>query len=233
MPSVTLIAITCQNAQEGKDELKLKGYKDDVSDRSLSWKGNLRRGDSRSINETRSFDDEYRVKLYEMDKTNPDDFMGSITFTDRDVGRGEQRHVFSRRGGRYTLTFVVTEDEQSSSYLEIFSLKCNDAQEVTDEPYITLNDRVIWGPAKMKTGEHQRIDRELSYHDHAFVEVWESDSRRSDKIGSSHDLAVYTGGPPTTDPLTHETNVWTCTFEKRGSNLNDAKYTLYYRRRTT
>jgi hypothetical protein len=62
--------------------------------------------------------------------------------------------------------------------MELISLRCNNAQERTDEPYLMVNGRVQWGPTSMRTGNTRTIGRRVPFDHDVTVELRESDSRR-------------------------------------------------------
>lgn len=113
--------------------------------------------------------------------------------------------------------------------LELISLRCNDAQEREDEPYLLVNGDRQWGPQDMRTGSSRSIGRHMTFNHDVTIELRESDSRRrvphrrDDRIGTMHldeaEVAMLIRGDHST--LTH-------TFRRDRGIVGDASYTLTY-----
>lgn len=71
------------------------------------------------------------------------------------------------------------------AFIELISLRCNDAQEGTDEPYLRVNGRRVWGPASMVTGNTQAIRQDIEVDGDVTVQLRECDRRgREDTFGT-------------------------------------------------
>jgi len=106
--------------------------------------------------------------------------------------------------------------------LRLLSLRCNDAQGVTDEVYLTVDDQQIWGPASMKTESSVEIRdvRPIPIARSVTIQLWEQDSAgRNDKIDT------FTVNLPYNFDFSRN---YTHQFRWRRSVADDASYTLEY-----
>lgn len=107
--------------------------------------------------------------------------------------------------------------------LELISLRCNDAQEGTDEPYLRVNNHDEWGPTSMRTGSSRSIGRRVGFDHDVNVELREKDVSRDDWIGTMHlseaDVRLLIRGDHYT--LTYN-------FYRDRGIVGDANYTLTY-----
>ena len=107
--------------------------------------------------------------------------------------------------------------------IELISLRCNDAQESRDEPYLRVNNRTAWGPTRMHTGDTLAIGRCVAFNRDVRVELREVDWSPDDHFGTMHlsvrlVRAITRGAHP---PLMHP-------FHRDLGILGDASYTLTY-----
>ncbi|WP_136805155.1 hypothetical protein [Desulfosediminicola flagellatus] len=107
--------------------------------------------------------------------------------------------------------------------IELISIRCNDAQERTDEPYLRVNNSTVWGPVSMRTGQTRNINSRVEFRNDVVVELRESDRRRDDHFGTlrlgESDVRGLIRGDRST--LTH-------TFRRDRGIVGDARYTLTY-----
>lgn len=244
------ISITCRRTARGEltEEPYLAIAIDDNPD--LDWISNggafwgshggtrgypMRTGQSRSIDRTVEFHSRVRVERYEVDHVfgtmshSRNDHIGGFIVLPEPVGR---HHVVlgpdlsGTTGRHYTITYQVTEHENDSlvvGCLQLISLECHDAQEVTDEVVIKVDDNEVWGPRTMKTRRVVAIEGIpfIPVARTAHIELWENDSSgRSDRFGQ-----LVLDIPENFDfssTSTHE-------FRWRRSSADDARYTLTYR----
>ena len=112
--------------------------------------------------------------------------------------------------------------------IDLISLRCNDAQEKTDEPYLLVNGHREWGPVGMRTNSSRAIGRHAIFNHDVRVELRESDRRsvphrKDDRIGTMHISEAEVRGLIRGDRhrLTH-------TFHRDRGITGDASYTLEY-----
>lgn len=73
--------------------------------------------------------------------------------------------------------------------LELISLRCNNTQEIKDEPYLTVNNYLEWGPLTLYTGAIEPINKRIGFDHNLSVELHESNphnsrEREDDYIGT-------------------------------------------------
>ena len=112
--------------------------------------------------------------------------------------------------------------------VELISLRCNDAQEAEDEPYLLVNGNIRWGPRDMRTGSNRSIGQRVTFDHDLTIELRESDRRRvphrkDESLGSMHlaepEVFAFIRGDHGT--LSH-------TFRRDRGIVGDASYTLAY-----
>jgi hypothetical protein len=187
----------------------------------------MREGWTETVDRTLDFDSFVTVELWEADPST-DDYIGS--FTVRTDSRGSYNVTLPQRpglsGGRaYGLSYEVTREESDQLEqwdLELVSLRCADAQEREDEIYITVDNRTVWGPASMRTGQTRTIGGDtVRIGSPSIVQVWERDT-----IGHSELF-----GTLTLDPARgfNFGRVLERTFSADRNIPGDATYVLSYR----
>ena len=240
---LTLKSITCRKTTaEITDEPYLFIFPDD----SGKWFGtwgywgpvSMRDGDTANIDRSYDFEEQVRVELWECDSaggiifSNWNDPLGSFVVSARhERGAFEEFLPFaigSPNATRYSISFEVTRDESDRLdqwNLELVSLRCSDAQESEDEVYITVDDRRVWGPHKIRTGQTLTIGRgSIRIASPARIELWEEDVYSSDLIGM---LSLDPAGGFDFGSLQQQT------FSRDRGFPGSATYTLSYRVRET
>ena len=112
--------------------------------------------------------------------------------------------------------------------IELISLRCHDAQEGKDEPYLMVNGHIEWGPTEMRTGNTRTIGRRVSFNHDVRVELRESDRprvphRKDDLFGTMHLSEREVIG------LIHgDRHLLTHTFQRDRGIVGDARYTFTY-----
>lgn len=107
-------------------------------------------GDARIISWTWEFDDWITVKLYKHD-TSSRRHLGTLTIRHGDlVSTIRNPYYFTGHEAVYKLFYRLRFDNEIGSDAEdavlmLRSLKCNDAQETTDKPYVVVNGVTQWG----------------------------------------------------------------------------------------
>lgn len=104
-------------------------------------------------------------------------------------------------------------------------LKCRDAQEARDEPFIRVNGREVWRGAKVRTGDRRELYFRalLDRNDVARIELWEGDRRSNDKIGDT--LTVTYEDVRTSEELPSSPHY---VFRADRGIVGDATYELFY-----
>jgi hypothetical protein len=71
--------------------------------------------------------------------------------------------------------------------IKLDRLRCHDAQEARDEPFIRVNGREVWRGAQVRTGDTRELYFRalLDRSETVQIELWEGDRRRNDKIGDT------------------------------------------------
>ncbi|HSD59220.1 MAG TPA: hypothetical protein VLB04_13665, partial [Methanotrichaceae archaeon] len=199
----------------------------------------MNNGDTEIINAEYDFDRFVNIDLVNYDPyallLNPDDPIGGYTIYADNYGEHQAFFGPELGGARapfYTLSYEVVDSETRNSHrqryrLDLLSLTCNDAQQIIDSVYITVNDQRIWH-RNMKTGETRDINQNIIFHELISVALWEEDNRNSDPFGSfqirSDALAINTGTSGDL-PINRRLNQ---TFRADEGIVGDARYTLTY-----
>jgi hypothetical protein len=233
MPTIHLIGLVCEKTKEAIDEPYLTAHVDGRNIGTIWGPQKMNDGDARRIYWSRNFgyvedapEPVIRISLYEDDRRGTDDHIGDLSLS-RDVHEaGEVRHVLEGHRARYVLSYEIRSGSRDNTVLELISLHCNDASERTDEPYLTVNGGREWGPASMRTGDDQRIHKDVIFNRIAVVELWESDPGRSERIGSPLVVDHRIAGERSCRVLGLE-EAHRNTFNG-DLNFGDASYTLTY-----
>ena len=228
MSTLILKSMTCRETKEAVDEPYLLVNIDQHHSRIVWGPASMDDGESENIDEEIDFERWVRVELWESDSRRHrrwDDRIGSFIVRAEDCGEAEvflPDIIAGHRHVSYSLTYEVLPcDERPADLdtIELISLECNDAQERTDEIYLMVNDRQIWGPTNMVTGRLTTIDQSVNFRNVLRVELWERDRYHSDWIGTMRpDIAEI-------DPDRQLTHV----FRRDRGIVGDARYTLAYR----
>ncbi len=107
--------------------------------------------------------------------------------------------------------------------IELISIRCHDAQEGKDEPYLRVNGHTEWGPTGMRTGNTRTIDRRVSFDHDISVELRESDRGKDDHFGTMH-LSEH----EVTGLIRGDRYLLQHTFQRDRGIVGDARYTLTY-----
>jgi hypothetical protein len=223
MPTLHLNGIVCEKTKEAVDEPYLVADSDNQALGTIWGPRSMDDGDARSIYWSRSFNQWIQLKLYEYDRVGHDEHIDTLLINSDAPEAGEQSYVFLGDRAKYRLIYELRSGARDNSTLSLISLRCNDAQEITDEPYITVNGVTQWGPRSMKTRDIQDINREVTFNRTAIIEIWERDPAISEKIGTSHVVDYRIADPG------EETGVLTATFNGDRGIPGSASYTLTYR----
>jgi len=130
-----------------------------------------------------------------------DDKIGFTVRINGDIQRGSFVAFFgnefsagnsSGSGRSYRLFYDVTDnesDELEKYCLKLSTLRCNQTQETnTDEVFITIDGRRVWGPQNMKEGDVVAIhERSTTVTTPVWIHLWEQDavsSSRNDLMGT-------------------------------------------------
>jgi hypothetical protein len=236
MAFINLRAFTCQETQEAVDEPRLAAFVPDPMPTDpdherfvpVSYPLRMDKGDTFEINQRIEFDDWIRIELWEQDSTGRNDRLGAVTVREADIG--EHRTMLFRgpelagaQSPLYSLTYDVAAEDtfEYPNRLNLVSLHCHDAQEATDEVYLTVNDHWIWEHGRMDNRQTEPVDEHEDFRDVVQVELWERDRNRSDWFGAMR-LDLRRTEVERDRDLTHE-------FRFRRSSVDDARYTLTYR----
>lgn len=230
-----LHGIICEKTKEAKDEVFL----------SLKWNFNrgpfppaewtwgpmsMNDGDARRIAHSEQVVDFFEITTYEWDRKHTDE-IGKLTYGVLPGGSisamGRIEHVFKGSRAQYRIIFSwLPGDSQGTDYeLHLGSIKCNDAQEGADEPYLAANGATIWGPASMRTGSTQNINKKIKFgHDETVrIDLWEKDPGVSERIGNPLIVDSINAAPPDESPPLQPH-----VFRGDRGIIGDATYTLYY-----
>jgi len=197
----------------------------------------MRQGDSRNIDMSIPFDRLVTIQLMESDSSSLTSSINDV-IGDFEVSSDHPRGAFTitlpqmsgdglvgvtTRDPFYTISYDVTRDagdRLDQWNLGLISIRCNDAQEATDEAYITVDERRVWGPRNMKSRETESIGgAPIIVSTPVVIEVWEEDAYNSENIGT-HTINI-------TDRFAFgETQRHT--FSRDRGIVGDASYTLTY-----
>lgn len=104
MATLKLVSLRCNRQEDltGDDDIYIE-----INNSGEFWKGRFDDSQSRGINKDFSFDSRADIRLYEYDKYDPDDYLGSYVATADEAGQGEKKVNFSASGASYDLTYIV------------------------------------------------------------------------------------------------------------------------------
>lgn len=226
-----LIGLKCEKTTRGeaKDEAYLRASKIDRNGRTVVtnygtiWSHQMDEGDARSIRWRRRFNQSIQIELWEHDRNNHDEHIQNLQIqADEPTENYPYRrnpYALTGHGATYWLHYELrnVEEQRPDNYvLTLLNLRCNDAQEREDEPYITVDGVTRWGPGKMKTGDTATINRDVTFRGTAQVELWERDPNLSDRFGRPFRVSQI---PESNNHIT---------FASDRGIVGDASYTLTY-----
>lgn len=232
MSAIIIKSIFCLQTQQRVDKPYLTASVDDHPVGTVWGPRSMDKGEHRLINMCIAFETSVRIKLWESDDVGSDDELGSFVVNADERGDAEvylpgEDLPHGAQDAHYRVSYVAVGSCEAinSPLLELnqihlTSLRCNDAQEREDEIYLMLNDRRIWGPTRMRTGEIEPINLRENFGDILRIEIWEKDRYRSDRIGT---LNVELGSIGT-EPPQEQSYV----FHRDRGIVGDASYTLTY-----
>lgn len=221
--------ITCENTQEGKDEVYIKVGLDFQEPERIWGPRSMNDGETlevdwRSPEASNEFSNYALIQVWEEDlprgEERNDDLIGQIYVHANPQVR---QYQFEGRGARYRVSYSVSTEERGVLQwpIQLLELHCNDAKGTRDDVYLIWNGRHIWGPVRMRTGDVQPIDHTIVIREQGTLSLWEQDRRNSDHLGT-HVLHAEEesrpGGPRRK----------TLRFHWRKSDRRDSIYTLYY-----
>lgn len=104
MATLRLLSLRCNRQEDwtGDDDIYIE-----INNSGKFWRDRFDDSQSRSINKDFSFDSRAEIRLYEYDKHDPDDYLGSHVATGDESGQGEKKVNFSASGASYDLTYIV------------------------------------------------------------------------------------------------------------------------------
>ena len=107
MPICRLIRITCHEQEDytGRDHPYIT-----VNGKRLWGPKGMRKEETREILRNYQFPRRAKVRLYEQDDYEPDDFLGEHEITRADIGEGEQEYTFAEDGANYSIWIEVFAD---------------------------------------------------------------------------------------------------------------------------
>lgn len=190
MATLILRGLICDKTREARDEPYLVEQADGGERITIWGPRRMNDGEARALSLSRTFFTDIRIELWEWDRIGRDNHIGNLALLMRNVppgGIGETSHRIEGSRARYRLIYevIAVSPHPDNLILELISLRCNDAQERTDESYLIVNGESAWGPVKMKTGDTRRIGIDIPFYSFANIELWESDPGRSERIGST------------------------------------------------
>ena len=226
-----LEGIVCEKTQEAIDEPYLKVIVDEgrITHQSATWGPVIMDdGDARRIDLSKRFLETARIELWERDTVGSDDLIDDLTLSASDTRSGGRSIQLKGHHAIYTLTYAVNPVFTERFELRLVSLKCNDAQESVDQPYLMVNGATVWGPTRMRTRQIQDLSGldpiDFSRTRNAQIMLWEHDPARSDHIGT-HVINEVDARSYATNP--DEDRHWV--FSRDRGIVGDATYTLTYR----
>lgn len=211
MSTLRLRSIHCyETTAEATDEIYIQVAPEGGSYETVWGPHTMDDGDVSRVREDIQFDYFASVKVWEHDEIGDDEHIGEFTVNPDLEGEGEQTARLTGHRAEYKVFYEVTEDNVEAEplfELRLKDLKCNDAQEYKDEPYIVVNGRTVWSSGRMKTGDRKDVNKNIRFRRHALVELWEHDISKSDNFGShqldaaehGEDTLKFISGPRTKD----------------------------------
>lgn len=233
MATLNLLELECVHPLEARtDEVRIAVNHDSDYRWSDTW--SMQEGEVQSLESMRGieFHDRARVQLWEQDRYNPQDSLGSFTLRPPAESVSEPVSIYlpSEIGGPhspcYRLSYIVeadTEDSRPRNRIELLSLTCRDAQGSKDWISVYVNDALMWGPGWMRRGDTVTFPSSLSidFRNTARVELRE---RQGQNWTAPFNVEYGSEGYVINRELHHDFNV------DRGI-VGDAGYTLNYRLR--
>lgn len=232
-----LKSIHCiETTAEVKDEPFFKITVDDESPQYCDEDWEMKDGWTRSINCSYDFNHRVRIELWEKDRPSRyNDKIGEFeVFASHERGSfsivlpqgGADLTAYNTYDPLYRISYEVTSDASDSLpqwNLVLFSITCNNAQEVTDEIFIEINDDEVLGLGarrlEMKTGDTLELRESYPVTSPVRIELWEHDLYRNDKIGT----LIFDITDSFDFGISHS-----YTFRRDRGIPGDASYTLVY-----
>ncbi len=244
MAKLYILGLTCvRTTAEARDEPYLTAHVDNTSLGTIWGPREMNDGDSLQIElPPYDFENWIQIELRERDRVGSDEYIDYFRYRVGEPYPERYRKYPNVGEVKYTLigdraTYEMIYDLRDMGAMDgtdlercrliLRSLKCNDAQEAKDEPYLVVNGERVWGAEKVKSGQTRDIgDQEVPFGSYAQIDLWESDGAISDRLGEfTVDFADFEPGEESND-LQH-------TFRADTGIVGDASYTLTYRVRRT
>jgi len=82
-----------------------------------------------------------------------------------------------------------------------------------DEPYIKVNDTVVWGPAEIEGAGDTPIEFDVAFEGEATIELWEKDSLSADDLLGSTTVHAGDGAGEMEARFTYDKAHYRLTFK--------------------
>lgn len=252
MASLNIIGLTCvRTTAEARDEPYLTAAYADYADPDhpassevvprnpgTIWEpSEMNDGDSLPVDWFQEFGAFIQIELHERDRIGSDEHIDTFSYR---VGEpyperyrkfpnvGEVKYTLRGHRATYEMIYDLRDpdafegSDRERCRLILVSLKCNDAQEREDEPYLVVNGERVWSAEGVRTGRTRNMGGfDVPFGSYAQIDLWESDGARSDRLGEfTVDFEDFAPGE-TSPLLTH-------TFRADTGIVGDANYTLTY-----
>lgn len=233
MPSIRFNVIGCIKSKEPRDdEVYIDLSTEEIHRNPLWGPQTMESGDLLFLDDIEpiEFHEYVKISLWEQDSAiihALNDCIGESTLTapvirDPDKDIYLPRDIGSSSSVSYRINCSIFEEPtiQLRNRIELLSLKCNDAQGTKDKVRLEVNEKVVWGPKKMETGDEVTFDNlHVDFNRH--VHVWLKETRG---VSWSDHLQLIARDYPINTRRTHA-------FTMPAGFIGDAQYTLTYRMR--
>ncbi|WP_419176014.1 hypothetical protein [Desulfosediminicola sp.] len=222
MTYLKLNRLTCRKTQEAIDEPYLRAIIGRHND--IVWgPQSLDDGESSPLDWDVTFWTRAEVQLWEHDRIKHD-LINSLNINLEDPWfRFEEGEHVTRLAGRnaiYDLHYTLKRYNRPDNFrVRLHTLRCNDAQERRDEPYLLVNGNRIWSDENVRTGDTRDVNRTQEFSGNLTIELWDYDQARSDCFGTLNILA---------DDIGSGIRETSHRFHKDRGIVGDASYTLSY-----
>lgn len=236
MARFILYGITCQDNQEGEDEVYMQARVDNEPWHDV-WSSDMNTGNARSIVWSANYYNRIRIKLWESDGAARaagctgagDDELGNFELTVPPNDTGVVEVTLTARVGAQSTTYKFSYEVMHTSgsaatrdWITLLRLHCNDAKGIRDQVYMTRNNAPFWGPLKMKTGDDRIIRKDIELSGQNVFQLWEKDSSgNNDSLGSASITAQSYG-------TMNSAGEYQAQFSWRRSSTRDSLYTLFF-----
>jgi hypothetical protein len=253
MATLNIVGLTCvRTTAEARDEPYFTAtYGDYVDPDRPAWSAvtvrdlgtiwgptEMNDGDSLPVGWSQDFTAFIDIELHEHDRVGSDEHIETFRYR---VGEpyperyrkfpnvGEVKYNLTGHRANYEMIYDLRDmgdmpgTDRERCRLILVSLRCNDAQEIKDEPYLVVNGERVWSATKVKTGQTRDMgEYEVAFGSYAQIDLWESDGARSDRLGEfTVDFEDF--------ELGRESGNLQHVFRADRGIVGDATYTLTYR----